>query len=521
MSKHQPKLRFCALIRVSTEKQAAKGESLKTQRTQIEQAVESLGGKLTKVYSGQEHGTQGYERKQLDKMLADAEKKRKPFDAVMVADASRWSRDNVRSETGLEILKNEGVRFYSLMTEHDLFKPEVRMSLAMFAVMGQYQANTQKQKSLLNRIERAKRGIPTGGKYPYGRIWHKSEQKWDVDTDKKQLIVEVAKRYLSGESLVDLAKEASMNHSNLTKILRERCGSDWQLRFAAKDLNIDETVVLTVPRLLPPKTIKQIQQRLTANRTYRRKGGQQVATYLLSGRIFCMECGYAMFGQLNHGKRRYYRHAHTERVRQCPLKRQRWVRADKIEKAVDKALFDMMGNPAAIKRAIKRAIPDCDKLTTEKAKVQSEIKKIRASRSRILNQIDRDTITENQAEEKLLALKERETKQQDRLEILDDRLANVPDQENAPDLYTIKLKDGSEVVMDYNTNEPYAGGGGNDLIGALTRVQGDVEAMVATAFDQCGSDGKPGGVYIRPRAKGGFEYEIRGIMGDGVSRALH
>ena len=41
-----PKLLFAALIRVSTEQQAAKGESLAVQKSKIEVAVKSLGGKI-------------------------------------------------------------------------------------------------------------------------------------------------------------------------------------------------------------------------------------------------------------------------------------------------------------------------------------------------------------------------------------------------------------------------------------------------------------------------------------------
>ncbi len=52
------KLRFAPLIRVSTEKQAVMGESLRTQKTQIETAVEHLGGIITTWdYCGQEHAT--------------------------------------------------------------------------------------------------------------------------------------------------------------------------------------------------------------------------------------------------------------------------------------------------------------------------------------------------------------------------------------------------------------------------------------------------------------------------------
>ena len=65
MAKKSTNLRFAPLIRVSTEKQEQKGESLRTQKTQIEQAVEYLNGKIPKrcwKYSGQEHATPNQER---------------------------------------------------------------------------------------------------------------------------------------------------------------------------------------------------------------------------------------------------------------------------------------------------------------------------------------------------------------------------------------------------------------------------------------------------------------------------
>src|SRR5438270_10238800 len=100
MSKDNGKsLRFASLVRVSGEKQEKKGESLRTQQTQIEQAVASPGGVIAKWYKGQEHATEGHERQKFDELLAEAVKPKtsRTFDAVIVADPSRWSRDNVRS----------------------------------------------------------------------------------------------------------------------------------------------------------------------------------------------------------------------------------------------------------------------------------------------------------------------------------------------------------------------------------------------------------------------------------------
>src|SRR5208283_5701519 len=114
-------LRFAPLIRVSTEKQERKGESLATQKKQLEAAIKSLNGAVYKWYEGQEHATPDHERKILDELMADAEAGR--FDAVMDADISRWSRDNQKSKKHLSILKEKQIQFYWLGRHMDLTVP--------------------------------------------------------------------------------------------------------------------------------------------------------------------------------------------------------------------------------------------------------------------------------------------------------------------------------------------------------------------------------------------------------------
>ncbi len=124
-------LRFAPLVRVSTEGQEKKGESLRTQKAQIEQAIKALNGMLIPDawrYSGQEHATAEVEHQRIDQLLKDAE--RGLFDAVIVVDPSRWSRDNLKSKQGLQILKHAGVRFFGLQFEYNLFDPTKRSSSA-------------------------------------------------------------------------------------------------------------------------------------------------------------------------------------------------------------------------------------------------------------------------------------------------------------------------------------------------------------------------------------------------------
>jgi DNA invertase Pin-like site-specific DNA recombinase len=103
------KLRFAALRRVSTEQQEKVGESLRTQTTQLEKYVAELGGSIVGWYGGQEHATPGHEKKEVQRLLQDAQ--RKTFDAVIVTDADRWSRDNAASQAGLEVFRDQGIRW--------------------------------------------------------------------------------------------------------------------------------------------------------------------------------------------------------------------------------------------------------------------------------------------------------------------------------------------------------------------------------------------------------------------------
>jgi DNA invertase Pin-like site-specific DNA recombinase len=513
-------LRFGPLVRVSTEKQEQQGESLRTQRSQNERDVALMGGTIVAWYGGQEHATPGWEKKELDRLIADAGKDK--YDAVLVAHADRWSRDNAKSDEGLAVFRKHGIRFFVGTMEYDLFNPDHVLILGMSVVFGRFQAANQNKKSILNRIARARRGLPACGKRPFGRIWDADKQAWTVDPAKQAMIEDVANRYLAGEQLPKLAKEYGQNHSNLCKVLRERCGTQWVLEFCAPDLNIDQKVPVTIPRLLPEQTIQAVRQRLEANRTYLHKPPRPKHEYLLSGRVFCAECGYCMFGQVNHNGHLYYRHAHTERVRECRLQPRPWVRADAIEAAVVHDLFNMLGNPAAIERAVTAAIPDCEKALNQRQHVEEELAKIGKARDRVLGLIEKDALTDAQAETKLRDLKDREAGLRAELDKLAVMLAEVPDAETVR-RFVEQVGDAIFVLDDEGNT--YAGG--NDVQSFLMMTAGDKRKLVDAALSGNMPDSKPAGVYITPA--GGphhgpkrFTYQVRGrLLGSAVPRALH
>jgi site-specific DNA recombinase len=429
-------LRFASLIRVSTKEQEQEGESLRTQKNANERDVQRLGGRIIDTYGGQEHATPGYAKKEIDRLLADAAKGR--FDAVIVAYADRWSRDNAKSKEGLQRLRDHSVRFYVGATEYNLHDPQHRFMLGMFAETGEFVALLGAKKSIEVRIERARRGIPTCGKMPYGRTFDPETETWGIDTGKQALIADIAERLIKGESLNSLATEygshkgRGLAHSNLSKVLRHQCGDRWSYTLKSARLNIRETITIKVPPLLSPATIKAACQRLEANRTYVRSGGRRIHDYLLSGFIFCAKCGYGLTGQVTHTNRakadRYYRHGHCNGAKDCAIRPRPWVPADRIEKAVLRDLFQMVGNPAAIERAVKAAVPDSDKAARDHKRLSADLAKIEKAKGNLIEAIADGIISNDDARKKREDLREREDALRRQLDKLDETLAAIPDE---------------------------------------------------------------------------------------------
>lgn len=389
MSKQQKRLRFGAFVRVSTERQAKQGESLKTQTTDLTEDVLRLGGEI-QLYGGQEHATPGFEKVELDRLLRDAHTRQ--IDAVIVHHPDRWSRDNAQSKKGLEILKDAGVRFFVRSQEFDLHSPLPRFYLGMSAEIGELQASTQSQKSMENRLHRAKQGKPVCGKLPFGRLYDRSTGKWSIVESKRDMMLDVAKRYLAGESIGRLALEYGVNHTSLHKSLRHRCGDTWVQTFHSRSHGIDEKVTISIPRLLPEKTIQKVIERMDFNKTY---GHCETYTkYLLSGLIFCDRCGIRLSGQLNPSGKRYYRHTRQLKASPChgPCG---WVPADEIEENVFQRIFELLNDDSALAIAMQDAIPDKPKqksLEREKALAAKRLAEAETAVQRLVKAIAAGTI---------------------------------------------------------------------------------------------------------------------------------
>lgn len=521
------KLRVAGYCRTSSEAQKDNA-SIPNQKAAIERFASTQGWAVAGWYVDESRSGSKIEgRDAFQRLMRDAASGGR-FDVVVVYDLTRFGRD------GMDVLESARTlaREYSVHvvdTKGQFDTRDRSRTLSNFVTAG---LTEDERLRILARTKEAKirwareTGAPVTTKRPFGREWKPEgrkggkQGKWVLIPEKKAMIEDCARRYLDGESLPKLAKEYGVNHANLNKVLRERCGPVWVQHVRCRDLNIDETIETQVPPLLDAQIIQQVRDRLTANRTYLHKPPKSVHEYLLSGRIFCGHCGYSLFGQTNPNGKRYYRHAHTDRKRECTLRPRPWVRADEVERAVVGDLFTMLGNPAAIERAISATVPDHERAVERRERLAAELGAIEKKRGRVVDAIADEMLTKAQAKKKLDELAGKEGELRAELGTLDTTLARVPDAE-ALRCFVELIGDGAgRAIMVYdNAGRDQLGGNDLSTFLELTRPErvADRRALIDKAFRGVLADGKPAGVYVEPAGKKvgrvpKFTFKLRGQL---------
>lgn len=482
----ETQLRFAPIIRVSTEQQKKQGESLKTQKSQIIQYVETLKGVVPDhcwQYCGQEHATSKFERHLLEKLLHDSANDL--FDAVIVCDASRWSRDNLKSKEGLNILKKNGIRFFVGTTEYDLNNFDDWFRLGITTEMNEYVANQNAKKSIDNRIHRAKNSkIPTAGKLPYARIFDKKTGEWILNEDKANKLRWAAEQYITGKAnMYQIAQTLNMTESYVRKLLRERCGDTWTINIKG------EQITYNVPRVLPERIIKQVRTRLEFNRRNNRTDVPN--KYVLSGFLYCENCHHTLVGQTQYIKGaefKYYIHPIKPEI-QC--KAFSSINLERIERAVFLTIFENLMDVPSYERAISESMPDESKIKELHDRISSnknELRQVLKDQDTLTSKVMAGELTKHTVKRTEEELLEREKRLTEMIES-DERQFN-----SIPDIETVKHeaeKIRKELLAKYRSKD--------HLFNMSFDEKRDLLYWLFNGRDQ---NGDPYGIYINKRSKG-------------------
>ncbi|MBR6790683.1 MAG: recombinase family protein [Oscillospiraceae bacterium] len=256
-------------------------------------------------------------RPAFQKMIADSALH--TFNIVLVHKLDRFARNRYDSAIYKRELKENGVRVYSVLENLD-DSPESIMMESVLEGMSEFYSCNLARESMKGLRENALKCKHTGGKPPLG---------YDIDPVTKQMILneEEAKAvrlifamYADGNGYSEIL-DALHRENMLTKNGNEfgknslysiltnpkYQGTYVFNRSSAKSVsgtrnshllkNSEEIIAIEngCPRIIDDETFNIVQKRLES---HRHTGGRNNAkhVYLLSGKVFCKECGRAMVG---------------------------------------------------------------------------------------------------------------------------------------------------------------------------------------------------------------------------------
>ena len=395
-------MRAAAYRRYSTEKQTE--NSIAYQTAEIQKYCAAHGIELCAYYADEAQSGTNTDRSGFLSMVAAA--KRHEFDAVVIYDITRGSRDVSDWFASRKDMMRLGITVISATQNlGDITNPSDFLHELISVGLGQHQVLDTRAKSIAGTAERAKQGLFCGGYAPLG--YDIIDGRYTVNNYEADAVRKIFALYASGRSynyIIDqlngfIGKRGQrIGKNSLNSILKNEryIGHfSWNTRKQKlfgkwaggaenpNAIHIDNII----PRIIDDDTWERVQKRMSDNK--RKANNKAKENYLLSGLIECDACGSSYVGHCSTNKKgyktRYYVCGNKYRTRNCCSKN---INADEIESFVIQQLkayllgldFDAMAKTIADQ--INSASPD---LSAEKKELASITTKINNGMKAILD----------------------------------------------------------------------------------------------------------------------------------------
>jgi len=308
---------------------------------------------------------------------AIADSKNGSFDILLVHKLDRFARNRYDSAVYKRELKKNGVQVYSVLENLD-DSPESIMMEAVLEGMAEYYSINLKREVLKGMRENAIKCTHTGGKPGLGFEVHPVTKKLIVNEKEAEAVRIIFSMYASGSGYTEIIDRLNREgyltkkgvpfrknsiHDILTNMKYK--GTYVYNRAAAKAADgtrnnhcskaFDDYIIIEggCPRIVDDDTFDKVQKRLIANKNcgMRDKGKHR---YLLSGKVFCRDCGKSMVGNSVHSGRNktlYVTYKCPQKRRYCENKE---INRDYLESYVVSLLEKEIFSATAMKRIIQR-----------------------------------------------------------------------------------------------------------------------------------------------------------------------
>ena len=396
----------CAIyIRVSTDKQVER-DSLSAQESQMLSYAEMRHWSVVKVFTDPGFSAKNTRRPALQQMLKAAEDDQ--IDVILVSKIDRISR-NLSDLLGLiDKLKLWNVEFVSASQSFDTSTPMGSLTLNILGSFAQFEREVTAERVRENMRERAKGGIWSGGKPPFGYRINLKTKKLEVVRKEAEVVRDMFDDFLEHRSVRHVVH--TMNAARTWN----RDGKQWGLSTVRR--------LLTSPVYIG--TVSYAKRGMRSGRLRRNRRDHWIVTenvheaiidredfdaaqaglarnrgpktwpdaspHLLCGLVRCGKCGGGMTGITNRNKAR----GSVNRYYRCSGHIQKGstfctgvsYRADELEQAVVSQLvgFDADTLRRELKDCQKRLVSQVRPLAKRLGRLKAEFEKFRERERRLL-----------------------------------------------------------------------------------------------------------------------------------------
>lgn len=287
-------------------------ESIAAQMKAIAEYCKRKGYVLVGSYPDEAKTATTDRRPNFQRMIKDSEKGL--FDVVVVHKLDRFARDRYDSAHYKRKLKRNGVRVESVL-EHLDNSPESIILESVLEGMGEYYSKNLSREVLKGMNENAEAGIHVGGRPPYGLLVNKETRRYEIDLRRYravQMYFEGIDNDLTNEEIADQINKAGFR-TQTGKLFTKNSFDGWAFnrkykgdytwnvssskdedgkRNTHKKKPIEEQHI--IPNAFPAIIEESLFERVYKKMMERRhKPGRLKAkvTYLLTGKIYCANCG--------------------------------------------------------------------------------------------------------------------------------------------------------------------------------------------------------------------------------------
>jgi site-specific DNA recombinase len=307
--------------RVSTQNQADEGESLSTQKRQIEAHAEAKGWELVKVYEDAGiSGSKAENRPALNELMADC-KTNGGFQHVIITKLSRLARNTRDFLSISHELKARGTNIVSIAENIDPSTHTGELMLTLLAAIATWEREAIREQMMENKMARWADHRCFIGKPPFGYRWNKESKKLEIDEREAEIYHRIVKMYVhQGVSSYDIAiqlrkegircKKAYFTFTSILCIFKNPAyyGFYPLNRYVYKDDKklgaggkrskelkpADQHIMFPIPALISKTEWDAIQEQIEFNTLKSKRVNASTSNFWLRDVLHCGHCGARM-----------------------------------------------------------------------------------------------------------------------------------------------------------------------------------------------------------------------------------